>query len=297
MHFLKRHSESCSSSQLDAEALKDIIKRALTEDLGSGDITSNAILSDEQATASIYAKEPGVVSGLFLAERVFEQLDEELAVQSLVAEGEFVEKGQEVMRINGLARSILAGERTALNFVQRMSGIATATAVYRKAIIGYNARVLDTRKTAPGLRGLDKIAVHAGGGCNHRIGLFDAVLIKENHIRAAGGIGTAIERVRANTPPEILIEVETTSLQEVEEALSHSVDIIMLDNMSIDEMAQAVKLIDERAAVEASGGITLENIAEVASTGVDFISIGALTHSVKALDLSLEVHYDTDNYA
>ena len=296
MHSTHNTEARITPIVLNEVALYEMIERALREDLGNGDITSKSILTDEQAMASIHAKETGIISGLEVAKCVFEYVDSELRIELLVADGDGVFIGDQVMKIKGLAVSIMAGERTALNFLQRMSGIATTTAVYVKEISGYNARVLDTRKTAPGLRELDKIAVHAGGGCNHRMGLFDGILIKENHIRAAGGIREAVERARTHNPG-LPIEVETTNLLEVETALECAVDIIMLDNMSIDEMSQAVALIDGRAKVEASGGITMNNIREIAATGVDFISIGALTHSVKALDLSLEVQYDADNHA
>jgi len=261
----------------------------LREDLGSGDLTTDAIFSEEPATAVIYAKASGIVAGLFVVKRVFNTLDGDLSVELLCDDGDRIEHGTELVRLSGRAASILRGERTALNFLQRLSGIATLTAQYAQELAGYKADVLDTRKTTPGLRIFEKYAIRVGGGVNHRIGLYDGVLIKENHIRAAGGIAAAVERARAAVPHTIKIEVETTSLLEVEEALASGAEIIMLDNMPTELMSEAVGLIANRAIVEASGGITLENIREVAATGVDFISVGALTHSARALDMSLEV--------
>jgi len=275
---------------LNWQQIDEIIERALEEDIGSGDLTTNALVSEDmQAKAVIFVKQEGVIAGLPVAERVFKRLDEELHWGAKRQDGERISSGQIVAEIDGNLRAILMGERVALNFLQRMSGIATLTAKFVDAVRGLPVKVLDTRKTAPGLRILDKYAAKVGGGFNHRFGLYDGALIKENHIKAAGGIAKAVREVRQRVPPTVKIEVEATNLKEVEEALQAGADIIMLDNMSIKEIEKAVRFIDRRALVEASGGVTLENVREIAATGVDFISVGALTHSVKALDLSLEV--------
>lgn len=279
-----------SATLLDPVKVDEIIRNALREDLGSGDITTDAIFADEQVHASLLTKDSGVLAGLNVFRRVFELLDEKISFVAHFADGDEIAPGDVVATFSGAASSILKAERTALNLLQRMSGIATQAARYVEAIRGTNARILDTRKTIPGLRMLDKYAVSCGGASNHRIGLYDATLIKDNHIEAAGGIRMAVEKVRAAVPPEIEIEVETTNLDQVQEALECKADIIMLDNMTLDEMRDAVRLVAGRALTEASGGITLENVREVAETGVNHISIGALTHSVIALDLSLEVH-------
>ena len=220
---------------------------------------------------------------------VFRELDGNLNWKASKQDGDRVRAGETAAELAGRARAILAGERTALNLLQRMSGIATATRTYVEAVAGTKAKILDTRKTAPGLRVLDKYAVRAGGGCNHRLGLYDGVMLKDNHIAAAGGIESAVRSVRESISQGQKIEVEVTSMAQVEQALRAGAEIIMLDNMTPNEMEKAVQLIGGRALVEASGGITLENVREIASTGVDWISVGALTHSVKALDLSLEV--------
>lgn len=272
------------------QQIDEIIKRALEEDIGSGDLTSSAlIVEDAQAKAVILAKQEGVIAGLPVAERVFKRLDEKLRWEAKKQEGERVSSGQLVAELEGDLQAILMGERTALNFLQRMSGIATLTARFVEAVRSFPVKILDTRKTVPGLRILDKYAVKVGGGFNHRLGLYDGVLIKENHIKAAGGITKAVSQARRSVPPAVKIEIEAGSLKEVEEALHSGADIIMLDNMSIKEIEKAVRFIDRRALVEVSGGVTLENVREIAATGADFISVGALTHSVKALDLSLEV--------
>jgi nicotinate-nucleotide pyrophosphorylase (carboxylating) len=224
-----------------------------------------------------------------VAEAVFREIDPGFSWTAKATDGERVAKGQTVAELHGRLRSILAGERLALNFLQRMSGIATLTRRYVDAVAGTKARILDTRKTVPGLRVLDKYAVRMGGGYNHRFGLYDGVILKDNHIRAAGGVGQAVERLRQTLPPGFKIEVEVGSLAEVEAALKARAEIVMLDNMSTQQMAEAVRLIAGRALVEASGGITLETVRAVAASGVDFISVGALTHSPPALDISLEI--------
>jgi len=275
---------------LNRRLVKTIVERALEEDLGHGDLTSCALFSEEaRAEAVITAKEEGVLAGLPVAGMVFQTLDSDLEWVGRKKDGGRLAPGDVVAELRGSLRSILAGERVALNFLQRLSGIATLTARFRQAVNGFRARILDTRKTSPGLRVLEKYAVRVGGGLNHRFGLYDGILLKDNHIRAAGSIQSAVSVARKNAPPGMKIEVETTKLREVEAALQAGAEIIMLDNMPPGEMAEAVRLSGGRALVEASGGISLEDVREVAQTGVDFISVGALTHSAKALDFSLEI--------
>jgi nicotinate-nucleotide pyrophosphorylase (carboxylating) len=267
-------------------AVADIVARALGEDVGDGDVTTRATVpEDARAEALITQKAPGVIFGLELAEQTFRALDERVQFERLCDEAEWRENG-EVMRITGSARAILTGERTALNFLQRLSGVATLTARCVRAVEGTNAKILDTRKTTPGLRALEKAAVAAGGGTIYRAGLYDAILIKENHAALAGGVGAAVRRAR-EAAPELPLEVEARTLDEVDEALAAGARNILLDNMSIDELRAAVARVDGRAELEASGGMTLGTLREVASTGVQFISVGALTHSAPALDLSL----------
>ena len=288
------------------EQIQAIVERALAEDVGSGDVTSQWILPPELGVHGRFlAKAQGVLAGLEVARQVFRQVDERIALQARMKDGHALSKGDIVATVEGPAASILTAERTALNFLQRMSGIATLTGRYVEAVAGTRAVILDTRKTAPGLRLLDKWAVRLGGGQNHRLGLYDMVLIKDNHIAAAGGITQAVERVRRRNRPGLrpepfdyaqdvpveglAVEVEVKSLAELEEALALSVDRIMLDNMDLDEMRRAVEMTAGRVPLEASGNVTLENVAAIAATGVDYISVGALTHSVKALDISLDV--------
>jgi nicotinate-nucleotide pyrophosphorylase (carboxylating) len=267
------------------------IEEWLEEDIGSGDISTMATIPEqERGTGILYAKEAGIIAGLPVAEQVFWAIDPSLSFQALVAEGTRVEKGQQIAEVSGSVRSILSGERLALNLLQRLSGIATRTSEYVQAIAGTNARVVDTRKTTPGLRFLEKYAVRVGGGHNHRFALYDAVMIKDNHIKGAGGISQAVAAARSVIPHTMKIEVETESLAEVQEALQAGADIIMLDNMPLEQMKEAVQLIAGRAIVEASGGVTLETIRPIAETGVDVISVGALTHSVRALDISLDLN-------
>jgi nicotinate-nucleotide pyrophosphorylase (carboxylating) len=268
------------------EAIPETVARALAEDVGPGDATTTATVpADARARALISQKEPGVVYGLDVAEETFRRLDPDVAIERRVAEGEWREGGP-VLGIEGSARAILTAERTALNFLQRLSGVATLTARCVSALEGTGARVLDTRKTTPGLRVLEKAAVAAGGGVNHRKGLYDAVLIKENHAALAGGVGEAVRRARA-AAPDLPIEVECRSLEEVDEALAAGAPRILLDNMSIAQLREAVAHVAGRAELEASGGVTLETLREIGSTGVEFVSVGALTHSAPALDLSL----------
>lgn len=273
--------------------LNQIIKRALAEDIKKGDITTKAIISHRvKTTGKFLVKADGVIAGLKIAKKVFGIIDPDLKFREKIKDGTEVEKGNVVAEIEGKASSILTAERTALNFLQRMSAIATLTHQFVKEIEHTRAKILDTRKTVPGLRLLDKEAVRLGGGKNHRIGLFDMFLIKDNHIAVAGSITDAVNACRKyqkKKKSSFKIEVETKNLIEVEEALKCKADIIMLDNFNIDLMKEAVKLINDKCLVEASGNVNLGNVKAIAETGVDFISVGALTHSVKALDISLEV--------
>lgn len=267
-----------------------IIAQGLEEDLGTGDLTSNSIIPPEAATkAIIHAKEVGVVAGIQVARRVFTSLDPGISFFPRVKDGQQVEKGTILAEVEGKARVILMGERLALNLLQRLSGIATRTASLVSLVGDKNTRIVDTRKTTPGLRILEKYAVRVGGGHNHRFGLYDAVMIKDNHIKVAGGIAQAVELARKNNPHTVKIEVEVEDLAGVEAALAVKADIIMLDNMNIESMKKAVDLIAGRTLVEASGNMTEERIPEVVQTGVDIISVGALTHSIKALDISLDL--------
>ena len=279
-------------SKRKANDIKKLIREALKEDLGSlGDLTTLSTVPEGLIKqAKIFTKEEGVLAGIEVAELVFKEVDPEIKFGPQKSDGERVLRGEIIALVNGPARGILTAERTALNFLSRLSGIATLTAEFVKRVKGTKAKILDTRKTTPGLRELEKYAVRVGGGENHRFGLFDMILIKENHIAVAGGIEKAVLDAKKYLNARGLtskIEVEAKSLDEVQQALKAGVDRIMLDNMSIDEMKEAVALAQGRVELEASGRITLENVREVAETGVDFISIGALTHSAKALDLSL----------
>jgi nicotinate-nucleotide pyrophosphorylase (carboxylating) len=266
-----------------------IVANALREDLGSGDVTSVPIIpADRRLQGAFLVKASGIVAGLGVVAEVFRQVDATIVFTALAADGEAIQPGDIVATVAGAGPGILIAERTALNFLQRMSGIATMAHVYQATVAGTSARILDTRKTAPGLRPLDKLAVRLGGAHNHRTGLYDMVLIKDNHIEAAGGIAAAVARVRA-AGISLPIEVEVTNLTQLDEALALGVDRIMLDNMSLEQMRAAVKRTASRVELEASGGITLDTIADVAATGVDCISVGALTHSVQALDISLEI--------
>lgn len=273
--------------------MREIIARALSEDIGSGDVTTEAICDPNQTgRAVIRTKEPCVVAGVPIAQLVFEMLDAQVRFAPKVRDGEWLSAGQTIADLEGALRAILTGERTALNLLQRLSGIATLTAQYVAAVKDFSVEIVDTRKTAPALRILDKYAVRVGGGRNHRLGLYDGVLIKSNHVRAAGGIFSAIARARRYAPATLKVEVEVKNFEEFQEALDAGADIIMLDNMSVEEMHKAVQRArahPRAPKLEASGGVTLENVREIAATGVDFISVGALTHSVKARDIHLEV--------
>jgi nicotinate-nucleotide pyrophosphorylase (carboxylating) len=266
--------------------LTELVGRALAEDLGRGDVTSEATVpAGARARARITQKAPGVIAGLAVAEAVFAAVDPATAVTRQTEEGDWRDGGP-VLVAEGDTRALLAAERTALNFLGRLSGVATLTARYVGAVAGTGTRILDTRKTTPGLRALEKAAVKAGGGQNHRFGLFDAVLIKENHAAAAGGVGTAVTKAR-EAWPDLLVEVECRDLAEVDEALAAGAPRILLDNMDPAALRAAVDRIAGRAETEASGGITLEGVGEVAAAGLDYVSVGALTHSAPALDLSL----------
>ena len=268
-----------------------LIDLALAEDIGIGDITSNSIVPGERkATGTILAKDSGIIAGLEIAETVLNKVDLEIEFIPFVVDGEKIKIGDEIAKVKGAARSILTAERTLLNFLQRLSGIATLTDKFVEVVADYPAKIIDTRKTTPGWRALEKYAVRVGGGGNHRFGLYDAVLIKDNHIAIAGSITNAVKLARTETPHTTKIEVETETTEQVEEALRNRVDIIMLDNMTIEEMKRAVELIDHKTIVEASGGITLDTVEQVAATGVDLISVGALTHSAMPLDISTEIY-------
>ena len=269
--------------------LDSFLRTALQEDIGTGDITTACCVPETTVSRALFrCKQAGVVCGLEVGRRVFALLDPSVEFTPLVAEGTAVQVGDVVATISGPSRSILSGERLALNLMQHMSGVATCTAALVEKIAGTGAVIVDTRKTTPGMRVLEKYAVRMGGGTNHRFNLADGVLIKDNHIVAAGGITAAVENARKIVPHTLKIEVETTNLQQVQEALDAGADIIMLDNMSCPEMKEAVALIAHRAKVEASGNMGSRDVREVAETGVDLISVGALTHSVEALDISLQ---------
>lgn len=275
---------------MNRAALEKIVDAAIEEDVGLGDITTEAVVPvDTWAAAEIVARQEGVIAGLPVAALVFARVDSRVQFIKVRSDGQRVQCGDVVAKMEGPAAAILTAERTALNFLQRLSGIATVSADYVAACAGTSARILDTRKTVPGLRMLDKYAVRMGGASNHRVGLFDGVLIKENHIRAGGGIARAVLAARERAPHTAKIEVECEDLEQVDEALKAKADVILLDNMSIEQITGAVRQINGQALVEASGEMTLARVPEVARTGVDFISVGALTHSVRALDLSLEI--------
>ena len=268
--------------------IERIVRTALVEDIGLGDVTTEVTIpQDSVARAELVAKENFILAGIDVAEMVFRTLDHDVRFEKILADGQSVRKGEVIAWLKGNSSVLLQGERVALNLLQRMSGIASLTAQYVAEVEGTSAKIVDTRKTVPGLRALDKYSVRMGGGRNHRIGLFDGVLIKENHIVAAGGIAAAIGRAKEKLPHTLKIEVETQNMAEVEEALRAGADIIMLDNMSLAEMSQGVELIAGRALVEASGGVNLERVRDIAATGVDIISVGALTHSVSAADISM----------
>ncbi len=275
---------------LDLAEVEKIIDLALEEDVGKGDLTTELLFTENIAcNAEIRCKESGVLAGLLIASEVFRKLDSSVEFSDFKSDGDTIAPGDVIMNITGSQKHILTGERLALNILQRLSGIATTTSTYVKAVEGHNVKIIDTRKTVPGMRVLSKYAVRVGGGYNHRIGLSDGILIKDNHIKLAGGIKQAVEKIRQNLGSDLKIEVETSRLDQVEQSLKAGADIIMLDNMPDDLMKEAVCMIGGKALVEASGGITLERVRKVAELGVDLISVGALTHSAQALDISLDM--------
>ncbi len=283
-------SAADSALRLPQALVDEAVDTALREDLGlAGDITTDATVApDAPASGTIAARKAGVVAGLQLVEAAFEMLDPEVAIDVLVGDGAPVAADGKIARVIGNARALLAAERVALNFLGHLSGIATLTRRYVDAVDGTHARIIDTRKTTPGLRAFEKLAVRAGGGTNHRFGLYDAILIKDNHIVAAGSVGTAIDRARAGAGHMVKVEVEVTTLNELKEALAHSPDAVLLDNMPLDMLKAAVVEVAGRAVTEASGGVTLETVRAIAQTGVDLISVGALTHSAPNLDVGFD---------
>ncbi|HLJ57323.1 MAG TPA: carboxylating nicotinate-nucleotide diphosphorylase [Chthonomonadaceae bacterium] len=268
----------------------ELIRRALAEDIGAGDVTTQLTVDEAlKASADFVAKQHGIVAGKQVAKQVLAQLDPAIEFTDQAEEGESVEPGQVLFTATGSAQAILTAERVALNFLQRMSGVATMTSRFVALTAGTQARIVDTRKTTPGLRALEKYAVRVGGGRNHRFGLFDAIMIKDNHIAAAGGIGAAVERAIANASHTLSITVECDTLDQAREAVDAGADILLLDNMTPEQLAEAVELVAGQAMTEASGGVNEETVAEIARTGVDIISVGALTHSAPALDISLDL--------
>jgi nicotinate-nucleotide pyrophosphorylase (carboxylating) len=271
------------------QSLKKTIEQALDEDLGTGDITSEATIpADSASIAVILAKQDLILAGIDIVAAVFQHLDPDIRFTPLSRDGDRMNAGAEIAKLSGNTRALLSGERVALNLLQHLSGIATLTAKYVDQLQGLKTEVLDTRKTLPGLRQLEKYAVRTGGGKNHRMGLYDMILIKENHIKAAGSITNAVVSARKKGG-HLKIEVETESLDQVQEALVAKADVIMLDNMPLDAMSEAVKTIDHQALVEASGNVTLETVRRIAETGVDYISSGSLTHSAPAADISMKI--------
>ncbi len=278
-------------SPFELSAVRELVAIALAEDVGRGDITTQlTVPADRRATANITAKQAGVLAGGPLVDCIFDALRaRDVTITHHVADGAAFAPGAQLISIEGLAGNLLIGERTALNFLQQLSGVATLTRRYVDAVAGTKARIIDTRKTTPGLRALEKYAVRMGGGHNHRFGLDDGILIKDNHITAAGGVGAALAAARRGAPHTLTVEVECSTLVQIEEALAAAADVILLDNMSVEQMAEAVRKIGLRAVVEASGGVTLTTVRAIAETGVDLISVGALTHSAPAVDLSMKI--------
>lgn len=270
-------------------ALDDSLRRWLEEDIGTGDLTSEALIPEDAVTVGlIHSKDTGILCGVEVARRVFELLDPGLEFTALAKDGDQLEYGTKIAEIKGCARSILTGERLALNLLQHMSGVATQTKKLADLAKPYDTRVVDTRKTTPGLRQLEKYAVRVGGGHNHRLGLYDAILIKDNHIAVAGGVKEALDRAKTYASHMTRVEIEVESLEQAKEAVAGGADVIMLDNMAPEAMKECVAYINHRAVVEASGGIGADNLQAAAAAGVDVISVGALTHSVKAVDISLD---------
>jgi nicotinate-nucleotide pyrophosphorylase (carboxylating) len=277
-------------NSLPETLVRSAVAAALAEDLGlAGDLTTDAIVPPEEVTAAaVVTRAPGVIAGLQLAEAAFHLLDPQAHLEVQIADGEKAPANAIVARVTGKARALLTAERVALNFLGRMSGIATLTRRYVDAVAGCRARIVDTRKTTPGLRAFEKYAVRAGGGMNHRVGVFDAVLIKDNHLVVAGGVGPAIAAARARAGHMVKVELEVDTLAQLAEALAHGVDAVLLDNMSPEQLRNAVRLVAGRAITEASGGVTLDTVRAIADAGVDLISVGALTHSAPVLDLGLD---------
>lgn len=275
---------------LGMDNIKTFISNALREDIGPGDLTTEALIQpDIEGKAELIAKEPLILAGIEVAREVFHQVNQDINFLGRHPDGEDLSSSTVIATISGPLRSLLTAERVALNLLQRLSGIATLTRQYVNGIEGTKARIVDTRKTTPGLRALEKYAVRIGGGKNHRFGLFDGILIKDNHIAAVGSLTEAVKRAREKAPHTLKIEVETENLDQVREAISAGAEIIMLDNMDIETMKEAVKLINGKALIEASGGINLNNVRQVAETGVDLISVGAITHSARSMDISMEI--------
>lgn len=276
--------------------IKKLIDLGIEEDINTGDVTTDSIIpATMNAVATMTAKQEGVISGLEIVKMVYDYFQKDVVFTTYFNDGDYVKKGDVILKIEATYPTLLRGERLSLNIFQRMCGIATETARYVKELVGTSTELLDTRKTAPGLRVLDKMAVKHGGGTNHRMGLYDMAMIKDNHIKMAGGITKAVEQVRANITPDIKIEVETTNLDEVREAIAADADIIMLDNMDNATMTEAVAIIkaaDKGIKTEASGNMNIPRLKEVAATGVDFISVGALTHTVKAMDISMNIQVE-----
>lgn len=274
---------------MERHIYKDILIRAIKEDIGNGDLTTNICISDDsESEGLLIAKEPGILCGTAIVEEVYNILDNEVNIEFNYQDGDALAKGDIIGMIWGKTKSILSGERVALNFLQHLSGIATTTRKYVDIVGDTDTKIVDTRKTTPGLRVLEKYAVTIGGGYNHRFGLYDGIMIKDNHIIGAGGIKKACELARSSIPHTLKIEVEVSNIDEVEEALSCGADIIMLDNMSLEDMSQAVRVIDGRAIIEASGNMGDRDVREIAAIGVNIISIGAITNSVKNMDISLK---------
>ncbi|HXN06985.1 MAG TPA: carboxylating nicotinate-nucleotide diphosphorylase [Nitrospiria bacterium] len=279
---------------LDPDKIKEIIRTALREDLEAGDVTTASLFPNALlARGEIISRVPCVIAGIPVVRELFKLLDPEVAVKSVQEDGATAIPGKPFLLFSGDGRSLLKGERTALNFLQRLSGIATLTRQFVKAVEGTGVKILDTRKTTPGLRVLEKYAVSAGGGTNHRFHLGDAILVKDNHIALKGGLEAALKTLQKKSPPGITIEVEAKTLDEVEAALKHGADVILLDNMNLKTLRSSVALIGKRAKTEASGGVTLETVKEIAKTGVNFISIGALTHSAPSVDLTMDIFPET----
>ncbi len=283
-------SKRAQALSLPASTVERVVKAALEEDLGeAGDITTDSIVSaDLVSEAKIVARKEGVIAGLPLAEAAFKALDPDVVFEAVIEDGEHVSPGTVIASVQGPTRALLSAERVALNFLGHLSGIATLTAAYVARVQGTKARIVDTRKTTPGLRELQKYAVRAGGGTNHRFGLYDAVLVKDNHIAASGGIAPALERLFAGRRHGVKVEVEVDSLTQLEEALRFPIDAVLLDNMDPATLKEAVRIADGRVQTEASGGVNLQIVREIAETGVDLISVGALTHSAPNLDLGLD---------